>query len=116
MPNPPGPPPKPAEEPPTRPGRRPVEDPPDSGPVVPETPDSFPAREPPTRPGETPIENSQTGPDVATLNGSGARLEEQRTFESGDLNVGRVATPTRSSKTEAVLGLQSPKSDLIGHE
>ena len=43
--------PRPAQEPPTRPGQRPVEDPPERGPVVPETPDSPPAREPPTRPG-----------------------------------------------------------------
>src|SRR5882757_4021171 len=56
--------PRPAPEPPTRPGQRPIEDPPDSGPVVPTPPASPPAQEPPTRPGTAPIEDPQTEPDT----------------------------------------------------
>jgi hypothetical protein len=59
-----GPQPRPAQEPLTRPGQRPVEDPPDSGPVVPPRPDSPPAREPPTQPGTGPMEEPQIGPDT----------------------------------------------------
>jgi hypothetical protein len=56
--------PRPAKEPLTQPGLRPVEDPPDSGPIVPTPPDSLPAPEPPTRPGAAPIEDPPTGPDT----------------------------------------------------
>jgi hypothetical protein len=56
--------PRPVKELPTRPGQRPVEDPPERGPAVPETPDSPPTREPPTRPGATPTEGPPTGPDT----------------------------------------------------
>jgi hypothetical protein len=54
----------PATEPITQPGKRPVEDPPDSGPVVPTPPDSPPAKEPPTQPGGAPIEDPPIGPDT----------------------------------------------------
>jgi hypothetical protein len=57
--------PRPAKEPPSLPGQRPIEDPPDTGPVVPTSPGSpSPASEPPTQPGVTPIEDPQVTPDT----------------------------------------------------
>jgi hypothetical protein len=66
--------PEPSKEPITEPGRRPAEDPPDSGPLVPEQPDSpAPAREPPTNPGNSPAEEPPEPPNVARAR----RREEQ---------------------------------------
>jgi hypothetical protein len=60
----PGPQPRPTQEPLIRPGQRPVEDPPDTGPLVPAPPDSAPTPEPPTQPGRAPSEDPQPEPDT----------------------------------------------------